>query len=159
MNCRKADKWLAKRILGILGAKQAEALADHLKECESCQEEARRYEQAYAALQAKLTTGPSPYLAEQVICLAKKKQLSPLSTQPRSWWLPALASAAVLGLVFFTVPRFFIPTVSMSAEEVLDAYSEDLNLLGFWEEEENGFSDDFDYENYGIPPEISQYMI
>ncbi|MBN1595220.1 zf-HC2 domain-containing protein [candidate division FCPU426 bacterium] len=158
MKCAQAEKWLAEKALGLITPVSAAALAGHLAECPDCRRLAEEMTAAAAALREPAAAAVPPFLADRIVQLARERQNQARRMHSGIKWLTALAGAAAVAAFLFLVPRYFpTPAPVMSAEEVLKAYSDDFSALGWLDEGEENMT--FDYGNYGIPEELSQYMI
>lgn len=158
MQCAQAEVWITQRVFTVLTPEQEQELQEHLAQCSECQALAGKYSRAVAALEEKPKTDPDPYLASRVVHRAREQTALGMKKSTSQWWLSAAASVAVLALVVVVTPRW-INSPAMSTQETIDAYTEDIKALGFWEEDENGNGDTFDYENYGVPTEVVKHLI
>lgn len=157
MNCSQAEKLLAARVLGLLSPAQTRKLARHEENCATCRERAAGLERAGQVLATPWGLKPPANLADRV--LRNLPASSPPA--PRRWllWSPVLAGAVIL-LVVFAGPFIRQRPPDMTTQEVLDAYSEDIESLGLWESQTstngNGV---WNYQDIGVPQEISQYLL
>lgn len=157
MNCRQAEKLLATRELGLLNPAQDRKLARHEEHCALCRKRAAALRQARLALETGTELRPPVNLADRV--LRNLPASSPPA--PRRWllWSPVLAGAVIL-LVVFAGPFIRQRPPDMTTQEVLDAYSEDIESLGLWESQTstngNGV---WNYQDVGVPKEISQSLL
>ncbi len=157
MNCSRAEKMLASRALGLLSLAQARKLARHEENCATCRERAAGLEKAEQALAAPCGLRLPANLADRVL----RNLPASAPPAPRRWllWSPVLAGAVIL-LVVFAGPFIRQRPPDMTTQEVLDAYSEDIKSLGLWESQTstNGNSV-WNYQDVGVPQEISQYLL
>ncbi|MCD4814643.1 zf-HC2 domain-containing protein [bacterium] len=155
MNCRKAETLLADQALGFLSAKQEKSLSDHLARCHHCQVQAGSYLSATRALQTNASEQMTFQLADRVIAHARPEK--PQGFNPMKWWVPAVMGAVAV-LMIGIMPLFFsTQSKDMTRQEVLNAYAEDLNQLGIHNEAKS-YRSEFDYETYGVPGTVSQYL-
>jgi anti-sigma factor RsiW len=157
MNCAQAENWIIQGVFEEVTSDQKQELQRHLDQCAGCQALAAKYVGAVAALEEKSELFRDPYMASRVVHLAQEQTAQREKKPVKQWWFSAVASAAVLALVIVITPQWISTPASPTTQETLDAYMEDISTLGFWEDETNGES--FDYENYGVPTDASQYMI
>jgi len=156
MDCNRAEELLADRALGFLSRELTDALESHLAECERCRVEAERYSSIMDVLQetpGKSTLYDLPQRVMAAVGSPAKRKSAPLKLI-----LPVLAAAAVL-LVMVITPMFTSNnSFMMTRQEVLEAYSEDLEFLGISAEGINS-TQEFSYESYGVPPALAEYLV
>ncbi len=155
MKCRKPESWLARYALGLLSDRQAERARSHLARCGDCAAALAKLEKSARRLQREWEAAPPPGLPERV--LAKAGDLRPPAS-PVLRWLPAAAAAAVLAAVL-AWPLLFRNSPHMTTQEVVNSYSEDMESLGLVGNEANRSPELFDYGIFGIPEEVSRFMI
>lgn len=157
MRCRKVEKRLAEKELGILSPEKKEALDAHLAKCAACRQVAEEFKRSIAALNEGTDIDPPQDLVERILRQAARK---PEPSAPRYWWwiAPAMVGAAVIILVLY-MPAFFGPRIHMTEQEVLAGYAENLEVLGFGNAEVYSVDDASDYEEFGIPPEVARLLI
>ncbi|MCW8814724.1 MAG: zf-HC2 domain-containing protein, partial [Chlorobium sp.] len=154
--CNRAEELLADRALGLLSRKLSEALENHIAGCERCSVEAERYHSVMDALQETAAENMHVDLSQRVMDAAGS--LSKRKSAPLRLILPALAAAAVL-LAMVITPMFTSEnSFMMTRQEVLDAYSEDLEFLGISAEGIKS-TQEFSYESYGVPPALAEYLV
>jgi len=156
MDCNRAEELLADRALGFLSRELTDALENHLAGCERCRVEAERYRSVMDALQETAAENMHVDLSQRVMDAAGS--LSKRKSAPLRLILPALAAAAVL-LAMVITPMFTSEnSLMMTRQEVLDAYSEDLEFLGISAEGIKS-TQEFSYESYGVPPALAEYLV
>ena len=157
MKCTEAEHLIAERVLGFVSVEREKELEEHLAVCSHCRQEVERYFIVEDALRAGGSEQIQPDFADRVVSLAgsannrKSFRLLKLSA-------PSLAAAAVLLAIVISPVFFSNDSNDMTRLEVLEAYAEDMEVLGIGENATVSDAE-FGYENYGVSDKVSEYLV
>lgn len=156
MKCTEAESLIAEKVLGFISVERKKELDDHLAVCFHCRQEMERYCIAEEALRAGAPEQMQPDLADRVVSLAGSAKGNGLRLLKLG--APALAAAAVLLAVVISPVFFSNNGNDMTKLEVLEAYAQDIEVLGMGEGV-TASNAEIDYERYGVSDEVSGYLI
>lgn len=157
MKCNDAERLLADKALGCLEEDRRPELENHLEVCSRCSREAGLYLEAARALRSSTPEPELSGLAASVAAEAVSGETRWLRLiKPR---IPVLAAAAAVVLAIVTTPFFFgNDSETMTRLEVIEAYASDLESVGMGNGSP-GYDTGFSYENYGVPENVTSYLI
>lgn len=151
MNCKIKEEQLSAWLLGHLLADEAEAMKQHVGQCQKCAQTVADLKASMQLLTSK--TEPILPLGFQERVVARAKELKPAS---KIWgWqkgLVALAAACLLGLGLVNLwPH------ATDNQQFFQSYTEDFNTIGYFSSETatNNETDGM----FGIPSELTAYLI
>jgi anti-sigma factor RsiW len=114
MRCRKAHKLLSLRIDGLLPARRAAELEQHLAGCADCRLETQRLEHAWAVLGRVETTGAAPDDWAAIVAGVEAR---------RRPWLPAWLGLGIIPTRAATVGVLIVMSVVGGAGGVILAHA------------------------------------
>lgn len=156
MDCSKAEELIADRALGFIQSDEEMKLEKHLAECPDCRREADEYSLAVSALKEEESVQHIAGLSDTVLAEVGSPKQNKFRIIKLS--LPALAAAAVLLAVIISPVFFSNNGNDMTKLEVLEAYAQDMEILGLGEDITVANAE-FDYESYGVSDKVSEYLV
>lgn len=131
MNCKMNKEKLAAWVMDFLDEEDAANMASHVKQCPQCEKKAALLRRSLQQLQVKEQAQAPDYLSQRIMARAKETQKQG-NRFWQHWRVGLVTSAAVL---FLAVGTFHLTgdnnqQISLSKQEVLNAYYEDMETLG-----------------------------